>query len=128
MDTISPPLCQRCKSKSRSFLCDRCILGIELGSLQNDRKIGYLFSEGADFILVDKSKYRDILLQFVIIQINRFKWEYRKIVVEPEFIFLKRELEKYICLDAYKTLYIVHDFVNPVLLEPLSKAHFILII
>jgi hypothetical protein len=125
---IFPPLCARCRCKCFNFLCERCLLGVELGVLEEGRKVGHLFSEGADFLLQNKTKYKDILLQFAIIQIGIFNWQYGTVQAEPELLFLKKGLEKYTLKESNKTLAIVHDFLHPTLLKPIVCSDLVLIV
>jgi hypothetical protein len=122
-----PSLCHRCLKKERNFLCSTCLLGIELGAIKRGDTAS-LFDVGADFLLTKRKAYQEIIISCATVQLQKLNWRYGSIESEPELIYLKKYLDKATLSEAEKPLYLVSREVNPILLEPMKKDRFVLLI
>ena len=57
---LFPNLCHRCHKKEKNFLCDTCLLGIELSPIEKGN-IAHLFSSGIDFLKRNRGDYQAIV-------------------------------------------------------------------
>ncbi|MCH9621087.1 MAG: hypothetical protein S4CHLAM20_05030 [Chlamydiia bacterium] len=110
-ELLFPKLCHRCHSVCSSFLCEYCMLGIELG--ERKRNTIYLFNSKADFLSSPQRQYEKIIESFVLIQLIKHEVSYEKIVYEPELVFLKKFILKNYIMPGKKTLYLAHREINP---------------
>lgn len=124
---LFPNLCHRCHKEEKNFLCQFCLLGIELSDVQKEN-VAYLFSSGIDFLKKNREDYQKIIFSCSIIRLEKLGWKYGKIQAEPELLFLKKYLQQYTCASSAKTLYLLHREEDPILLEPIKKQGLVLVI
>ena len=104
-----------------------CLLGLELSPIEKGN-VAYLFSSGIDFLKRNRVDYQTIVISCCIIQLEKLHWNFSRVVTEPELMFLKKNIENTLCQKSGKTLYIIHREENPILLEPIKRRSYILII
>ncbi len=126
-ELLFPSLCHRCLKKEKNFLCSTCLLGIELSEIKGGDTAS-LFDAGADFLLIKRKVYQKIICSLATIQLQKLNWRYGSIQSEPELIYLKKYLEKNTICTGAKPLYLVSREENPILLEPMKKERFVLLV
>ena len=90
--------------------------------------VAELFDVGADFLLQKRKKFQEVIISYAVIQLNKIGWEFNKIFCEPELRYLKKALEGKIVMGGCKPLYLISRRVNPILLEPMKKDRYILLV
>ena len=65
---LFPKLCHRCHKACDSFLCEYCLLGMELG--ERKRNTIYLFVSGIDFLSSPQRQYEKIIESFCVDTVN----------------------------------------------------------
>lgn len=123
---LFPDLCHRCHSPEKNFLCNTCLLGIELADY-SDGNSCHLFEANLSFLKKKRTSYQELICKFTHVQLSRIKWKFSHIECEPELIYLKKYLEKNLPSNGSKILYLISRK-DPILLRPMKKHQYILII
>ncbi len=127
-ELIFPAVCNRCKEPNEKYLCNLCLLGLELKNVRPWEPSAHLFESKAPFLYANRAQYRELLIALTVVQLSKLKWRYGRIQSEPEFIYLRNYLEKNTKLYGHKTLYLIHRENDPILREAIRKDSFVLII
>jgi hypothetical protein len=122
-----PNLCHRCRNEEKNFLCEICLLGMELAAIEKG-DVAHLFAAGSDFLLKNRGDYKGIIISYCTIQLEKLGWEYGFVYAEPQLLFLKKPLEMALDTESSNSLYLIHNKENPMLLKPIRKPSYILII
>jgi hypothetical protein len=122
-----PRLCHRCHSPTKQFLCNLCLLGVELAPY-NGGNVAFLFDGSMNFLHKNRVDYQKMIQSFTLIQLTKLRWTFSHIECEPELIHLKTFLLKNVPQKGEKILFLLHRKNNPILKVPIYKRAYVLIV